>query len=92
MPSTLTNDPEASHETLNFNLEPNSFTEPGPPPKDGLINNILDPTNNSNPFFSKFYPGASHTLGIGQTFMDAFVELRMIIDYSQSLSAVTNVI
>ena len=40
--------------------------------QDGLINNIPDPTNDSNPFFSKFYPGASCTFRIGQTFMDAF--------------------
>ena len=34
--------------------------------------NVPDPTSDSNPFFQEFFPGASHTFGSGQTFMDIF--------------------
>jgi hypothetical protein len=63
--------PEANYESFDPNLEPATIPEYPPPPEDAHMDDIPDPTND-NPFFTEFYPDASRTFGIGQTFVDVF--------------------
>ena len=65
--SDLANDSEAHHETF-------GLPEHGPTPEDedDHMHDVPGPTNDGNPFFQEFYPGASRTFGTGQTFIDIF--------------------
>ena len=72
--------PEANRETSVFYADPVAIPKVSRPPEDGPpseaeddpMEDVADLTNDSSPFFQEFFPGASHTFGSGQTFIDIF--------------------